>query len=89
MHYSFKADISIIWKAEAKFTQYHPLGHTFYLKECIYLCILIASAYIFIVYLLPPFDKLAELCSSFLAYFLSGKGKGKAEGESSEAEFLG
>ena len=46
MHYSLKADISIIWKAEAKLTQYHPLGHTFYyLKESIDLCIPVASTF--------------------------------------------
>ena len=68
MHYSLKADISILWKAEANLTQYHPLGHVISFEEYIYLCIPIASAlYIFIVYLLPPFDKLAELCSSLLA----------------------
>ena len=89
MHYSLKAGISIIWKADASFTQYHPLGHIIYLKECMYLCILVASAFIFFEYLLPPFDMLVELCSSLLAYFLLGKGKGKAEGESSENVFLG
>ena len=90
VHYSLKAVISIIWKAEANFTQYHPLGHIILFERMHFslysrcLCV-----YIFIEYLLPLFEMLAELCSSLLAYFLSGKGKGKAEGESSEDVFLG
>ena len=47
MHCSLIADMSIIWKAEAYFTQYHPLGHVISFEEYIYLCIPIASAFIF------------------------------------------
>ena len=75
--YGLKADMSIIWKAEANFTQYHPLGHVILFERmhlslyshclCVY----------FLEYLLPQFDKLAELCSSLLAYFFQEKEKGK------------